>query len=108
MNKFDLESRIMELYSIVDALNDISYGIIESDLSKDETNNAVDGLAVITKMKIEKLLDTFTEVYYSDNNGGIGDVAIDYTGCSEPEAYTYSKFCNPEKYTYTTTTEDWL
>jgi hypothetical protein len=69
MDRFDLENRIMELHSVVDSLNDISYGILEGDLSRDEVVNAVDGLAVITKMKIEKLFDTFIQVFSLDQYG---------------------------------------
>lgn len=66
MDRFDLENRITDLHSIVDALNDISFGILEADLDKDETVNAIDGLAVITKVKIEKLFDTFVQVFELD------------------------------------------
>lgn len=66
MDRFDLENRITELYSIVDSMNDISYGILENDLSRDDTCNAIDGLAVVTKLKIEKLFDTFTQVFFLD------------------------------------------
>lgn len=66
MDRFDLENRITELYSIVDSLNDISCGVLEHDLSKDDTCNAIDGLAVVTKLKIEKLFDTFTQVFFLD------------------------------------------
>ena len=67
MDRFDLETHITNLHSIVDSLNDISFGILESDLSKDETVNAIDGLAVITKIKLEKLFDVFTQVFKLDN-----------------------------------------
>jgi len=71
MNRFDLESRIAELHSIVDSLNDISYGLIEADLSKDETIDVIDGLAVVAKMKIDRLFNTFAQVFsldkYSNN-----------------------------------------
>ena len=66
MDRFDLEDRITNLHSIVDSLNDISYGIIEGEFSKDEAANAVDGLAVLTKVKIEKLFDVFTQVFELD------------------------------------------
>lgn len=62
MDRFDLEDHITNLRSIVDSLNDISYGILEGEFSKDETVNAIDGLAVLTKAKIEKLFDVFTQV----------------------------------------------
>lgn len=77
MDTFKLESGITELYSIVDSLNDISYGIIEGGLSKDETANAIDGLAVVTKMKIEKLFNTFIEVCFLDHNCDVEDVTDD-------------------------------
>jgi hypothetical protein len=35
-------------------------------MSKDETVNAIDGLAVILKLKIEKLFDTFVKVHKLD------------------------------------------
>lgn len=56
----------MELHSVVDALNDISYGVIEGNLTQDEIANAIDGLAVIVKTKAEKLFDTFTQVFHLD------------------------------------------
>jgi|694.fasta_scaffold38528_4 hypothetical protein len=66
MDRFDLENHITNLHSIVDSLNDISYGILEGEFTKDETVNAVDGLAVLTKAKIEKLFDTFVRVFELD------------------------------------------
>ena len=66
MDRFDLENHITNLHSIVDSLNDISFGILEGDFTKDETVNAVDGLAVLTKAKIEKLFDVFTQVFKLD------------------------------------------
>jgi hypothetical protein len=66
MDRFDLENHITNLNSVVDSLNDISYGILEGDFSKDETVNAIDGLAVLTKVKIEKLFDVFVQVFELD------------------------------------------
>jgi hypothetical protein len=66
MDRFDLENHITNLHSIVDSLNDISFGILEGDFTKDETVNAVDGLAVLTKAKIEKLFGVFTQVFKLD------------------------------------------
>lgn len=88
MDRFDLETKITELYSLIDSMNDISYGIIEGNLSRDETANALDGLAIVTKLKLEKLWDTFIQVHRLDKYNGLGNVSSDYTGCSEPEAYT--------------------
>lgn len=66
MDRFDLESHITNLDSIVDSLNDISYGVLEGNLDRDETANAIYGLAVVTKLKIEKLFDVFTQVLELD------------------------------------------
>lgn len=66
MDRFDLENHITNLHSIVDSLNDISFGVLEADLDKDETVNAIDGLAVMTKIKIERLFDVFTQVFELD------------------------------------------
>jgi hypothetical protein len=66
MDRFDLENHITNLHSIVDSLNDISYGILEGEFSRDEAANAVDGLAVLTKVKIERLFDVFTQVFELD------------------------------------------
>lgn len=66
MDRFDLENHISNLHSIVDSLNDISFGVMEGNLDRDETSNAIDGLAVITKLKIEKLFDVFTQVFELD------------------------------------------
>lgn len=85
MDRFDLENHISNLHSIVDSLNDISFGILEADLDKDETVNAIDGLAVMTKLKIEKLFDVFTQVFELDQYRK--DVADSLGGCC-------SKHCN--------------
>lgn len=68
MDRFDLEEGITNLHSIIDSLNDISYGIVECNLNNDEIVNAIDGLAVVTKLKIEKLFDTFTKVFMLDSH----------------------------------------
>lgn len=68
MNRFDLEEHITNLHSIVDSLNDISYGVLEQGLSNDEIANAIDGLAVITKLKIDKLFNVFVQVFKLDTN----------------------------------------
>jgi hypothetical protein len=72
MDRFDLEEQITKLYSLVDSINDISYGVLEGNLSTDEISNALDGLAVLTEVKIKKLFDVFTQVHgldqYNNNN----------------------------------------
>lgn len=91
MDRFDLENRIMELHSVVDALNDISYGVIEGNLTQDETANAIDGLAVIVKMKAEKLFDTFTQVFHLDQYNDSDDFENYVNKCQ----FKYEKFQEP-------------
>jgi hypothetical protein len=77
MDRFDLEDRITNLHSIVDSLNDISFGILEGNFTKDETVNAIDGLAVLTKIKIEKLFDVFTQAFKLDQYKASTDYVFD-------------------------------
>lgn len=90
MDRFDLEDRITNLHSIVDSLNDISYGILEGEFSRDETVNAVDGLAVLTKVKIEKLFDVFIQVFELDRyNNSCCKAQFSYDG-KNPSDESYS------------------
>lgn len=66
MDRFDLENEIMKLHTIVDSLNDISYGVLECDMDKDEIANALDGLAVLTEVRLNKLFDIFKQAYRLD------------------------------------------
>ncbi len=66
MDRFDLENEIMKLHTIVDSLNDISYGVLECDMDKDEIANALDGLAVLTEVRLNKLFDVFKQAYRLD------------------------------------------
>jgi hypothetical protein len=66
MDRFELENQIMGLHSIVDSLNDISYGILEAEMTKDDTNNAIDGLAVMVELKIARLFDAYRVAFNLD------------------------------------------
>lgn len=66
MDRFDLENEIMKLHTLVDNLNDISYGILECEMSTDEIANAIDGLAVLTEVRLNKLFDVFKQAYNLD------------------------------------------
>jgi hypothetical protein len=66
MDRFEIEDKIMGLHSIVDSLNDISYGILEADMTKDDIVNAIDGLAVMVDLKIAKLFDAYKSVFKLD------------------------------------------
>lgn len=66
MDRFDLEEQIMKLHSIVDSLNDICYGVLECDMDKHEIANALDGLAVLTEVRLNKLFDVFKQAFRLD------------------------------------------
>jgi hypothetical protein len=66
MDRFDLEDRIYKLNNIVDDINDLSFGILEGGMSKEEVANALDGLAVMTEVKLKKLFDVFIQVHKLD------------------------------------------
>lgn len=70
MDRFDLESKISETYNFVDRLNDISYGVLEMEMTNDEVANALDGLAVLLKVHTNRLFDTFVEVHKLDQHNG--------------------------------------
>jgi hypothetical protein len=71
MDRFDLEDRINKLHNIVDDINDISFGILEGGMSKDEIASALDGLAVMTEVKLKKLFDVFIQVHKLDQYSGL-------------------------------------
>jgi len=78
MDRFELETQIMNLHSVVESLQDISTGILEHDITRDEAVNAIMGLSVTTKIKLDKLFDTFTQVFRLD---GYRDCVNDLEDC---------------------------
>lgn len=56
MDRFDLEMQICQLDNFVDDLNDLTYGILELEMTEDEVVNALSGIAVMMKVKNKKLL----------------------------------------------------
>lgn len=71
MDRFNLEAKITDTYNFIDHLNDISYGVLELDMTRDEIANAIDGLAVLLKIHTQKLFDTFSQVYKLDQYNGM-------------------------------------
>ena len=66
-DRFNLESKITDTYHFVDHLNDLSYGVLENNLSQDEIADALHGLAVVLKCHTDKLFNVFTQAYKLDN-----------------------------------------
>lgn len=66
-DRFDLESKITDTYHFVDHLNDLSYGVLETNLSQDEIADALHGLAVVLKCHTDRLFNVFTQALKLDN-----------------------------------------
>lgn len=65
-DRFNLEDEISQLYSFVDHLNTISEGVLEHNLSEDETVNAIIGISVLLKLQANKLHDTMSQCFKLD------------------------------------------
>lgn len=65
-NRFDLENKIVENYNFADKLTDICAGILEYDLSPEDTVNALEGLAVMLKLHTAMTFETFKAVFQLD------------------------------------------
>lgn len=92
MNRFELEMEIMNLYSVSDSMRDISTGILEHDINRDEAVNAIVGLSVITNIKIDKILDKFAQVFcldeYKDCVNDLDDNYYkEYSDCESPSEW---------------------
>lgn len=66
-DRFDLESKITDTYHFVDHLNDLSYAVLEGNLSEDEIANALHGLAVLVKVHSDKLFEIFSQALKLDD-----------------------------------------
>jgi hypothetical protein len=64
-DRFDLESEITSLYSSADDLKTVAEMILDSDMiyNKDRIWNTLWGLAEVMEAKVNKLEDTFCQVY---------------------------------------------
>ena len=60
--RFDLEQEIMDCWSVVDDMGTLLEGILDKEISRDDTANAVLGMKVMYQLKFEKLFDTFEEM----------------------------------------------
>lgn len=66
-NRFDLEQEITNLHNFVDQLGSISEGILEHELTNDETVNAIEGIRVLLKIQATKLFDTMCQCFQLDD-----------------------------------------
>ncbi len=65
-DRFSLENEIMTLYTFADNLGTLSEGILEHNLTTDETVNAIEGLRVMLSLQANKLMDTMTQCFKLD------------------------------------------
>ena len=66
-DRFDLEQEINAIYSFSEQLGTISEGILETELSTDETVNAIEGMRVLINLHTQKLHNTMCQVLRLDN-----------------------------------------
>lgn len=76
MDRFDLESKISRTSIFADHLRDLSYSILEHDLTTDEITNAIEGLAVLIESHERSLFDTFIQVFKLDGYHDTSDEGI--------------------------------
>jgi hypothetical protein len=65
-DRFDLESQIMEFANMADDMDTLVTAILEGNLSTDDTVNALIGMAVMTRIRVDRTFDTFKAVFKLD------------------------------------------
>jgi hypothetical protein len=65
-HRFDLENKITENYNFAERLRDICAGILEYDLSPEDTVNALEGLSVMLKLHTDITFETFKYAFQLD------------------------------------------
>lgn len=76
MDRFDLETKITKTSIFADHLRDLSYSILEHDLTTDEIANAIEGLAILIESHERSLFDTFIQVFKLDGYSNANDEGI--------------------------------
>lgn len=66
MDKYDLEQKISETHNFVDHLNDITYGVLETQMTNDEIADAIHGIAILLKLHTEKMFDLYKKTFNLD------------------------------------------
>jgi len=71
-DRFDLENEISQTSIFAKHLRDLRHGILESQITKKEIVNAIEGLAVLIEVHERVLFDTFVQTLkldkYNKNN----------------------------------------
>lgn len=66
-DRFNLEDEINTLYSFSEQLGTLSEGILEHNLTTDETVNVIEGMRVMLNLQAQKLHDTMCQCFNLDN-----------------------------------------
>ena len=66
-DRFNLEDEINTLYSFSEQLGTLSEGILEHNLTTDETINVIEGMRVMLNLQAQKLHDTMCQCFNLDN-----------------------------------------
>jgi hypothetical protein len=62
MTRFDLENRILECWNVTGDIDVVFEGMLDSDLSVDQTANMLLGIKELYELKFQKLWNTFEEL----------------------------------------------
>lgn len=74
-DRFNLEDEINTLYSFSEQLGTLSEGILEHNLTTDETINAIEGMRVMLNLQAQKLHDTMCQCFNLDNYRQTNNIA---------------------------------
>jgi hypothetical protein len=74
-NRFNLEDEINTLYSFSEQLGTLNEGILEHNLTTDETVNVIEGMRVMLNLQAQKLHDTMCQCFNLDNYRHSDEVA---------------------------------
>jgi len=74
-DRFNLEDEINTLYSFSEQLGTLSEGILEHNLTIDETINVIEGVRVMLNLQAQKLHDTMCQCFNLDNYRQTNNIA---------------------------------
>ena len=66
-DRFDLENEIMRTANYADNLRTIAENMINDDVDVDKYCNAIEGVACLIEMHINKMFDTMRQCFKLDN-----------------------------------------
>lgn len=58
-NRFEFEQQIMKVWNLIEMLNTVSEGVLEYEWNEDQTVNALNGIAELYDLEMNKLFSMF-------------------------------------------------